>query len=62
MVEELQKDLSKLKLGGQRKEMTFLFMDICGFTPVSEHYKNKNDPEGLVELINKYLDTMTKII
>ena len=62
MVEELQKDPSKLKLGGQRKEMTFLFMDICGFTPVSEHYKNKNDPEGLVELINKYLDTMTKII
>ena len=62
MVEELQKDPSKLKLGGQRKEMTFLFMDICGFTPISEHYKNKNDPEGLVELINKYLDTMTKII
>jgi adenylate cyclase len=62
MVEELQKDPSKLRLGGDRKEMTFLFMDICGFTPVSEHYKNKNDPEGLVELINKYLDTMTKII
>ncbi len=62
MVEELQKDPSKLKLGGDRKEMTFLFMDICGFTPVSEHYKNKNDPEGLVLLINKYLDTMTKII
>jgi adenylate cyclase len=37
-------------------------MDICGFTPISEHYKNNNDPEGLVELINKYLDTMTKII
>ena len=62
MVEELQKDPSKLKLGGERREMTFLFMDICGFTPVSEHYKNNDDPEGLVELINKYLDTMTKII
>ena len=37
-------------------------MDICGFTPVSEHYKNNNDPEGLVELINRYLDRMTKII
>ena len=32
MVEELQKDPSKLKLGGERKEMTFMFMDICGFT------------------------------
>jgi len=62
MVEELQKDPSKLRLGGDRKEMTFMFMDICGFTPVSEYYKNNNDPEGLVELINKYLDTMTKII
>ena len=62
MVEELQKDPSKLRLGGDKKEMTFLFMDICGFTPVSEHYKNNNDPEGLVNLINKYLDTMTKII
>ena len=58
----LQKDPSLLKLGGERKEMTFLFMDICGFTPVSEHYKNNNDPEGLVELINRYLDTMTQII
>ena len=62
MVEELQKDPSKLRLGGDKRVMTFLFMDICGFTPVSEHYKNNNDPEGLVNLINKYLDTMTKII
>ena len=62
MVEELQKDPSKLKLGGERREMTFLFMDICGFTPISEAYKNRDDPEGLVELINKFLDVQTKII
>ena len=62
MVEELQKDPSKLKLGGERREMTFMFMDICGFTPISEAYKNKDDPEGLVELINKFLDVQTKII
>ena len=62
MVAALQKDPSLLKLGGERKEMTFLFMDICGFTPISEHYKNNNDPEGLVDLINEYLDAMTKII
>ena len=62
MVEELQKDPSKLKLGGERKEMTFMFMDICGFTPISEAYKNNDDPEGLVELINKFLDVQTKII
>ena len=58
----LQKDPSLLKLGGERKKMTFLFMDICGFTPVSEHYKNNDDPEGLVELINMYLGRMTEII
>ena len=62
MIEELQKDPSKLRLGGERKEMTFMFMDICGFTPISEAYKNRDDPEGLVELINKFLDVQTKII
>jgi adenylate cyclase len=58
----LQKSPELLKLGGERREMTFLFMDICGFTPVSEHYKNNDDPEGLVLLINDFLDNMTKII
>ena len=62
MVEELQKDPSKLRLGGERKEMTFMFMDICGFTPISEAYKNRDDPEGLVELINGFLDKMTNIV
>ena len=58
----LQKDPSLLKLGGERKTMTFMFMDIVGFTPISEHYKNNDDPEGLVEIINNYLDRMTKVI
>ena len=62
LAKQLQKDPSLLKLGGERKEMTFMFMDICGFTPISEHYKNNDDPEGLVILINNYLDTMTKIV
>jgi adenylate cyclase len=58
----LQKDPSKLQLGGERREMSFLFMDIVGFTPISEHYKNNDDPEGLVECINDYLNRMTKIV
>ena len=62
MVDELAKNPEKLRLGGERKEMTFMFMDICGFTPISEHYKNNDDPEGLVDLINKFLDMQTKII
>ncbi len=62
MVDMLVKDPSLMRLGGDRKEMTFLFMDICGFTPISEHYKNNNDPEGLVDLVNEFLDAMTTII
>lgn len=62
LVKQLQKNPGLLKLGGERKEMTFLFMDICGFTPISEYYKEQDDPEGLVELVNEFLDKMTKII
>jgi len=58
----LQKNPEALKLGGERREMSFLFMDIVGFTPISEYYKNNDDPEGLVECINDYLDRMTKIV
>ena len=58
----LQKDPSKLKLGGERREMSFLFMDIVGFTPISEYYKNNDDPEGLVVVINDYLNRMSKIV
>jgi adenylate cyclase len=62
MVDMLVKDPSLMKLGGERKEMTFLFADIVGFTPISESYMKKDDPEGLVELINLFLDRMTKVI
>ena len=58
----LVKHPEKLKLGGDRKEMSFLFMDIVGFTPISEYYKNNDDPEGLVAVINDYLNRMSKIV
>jgi adenylate cyclase len=62
MVKRLQKNPDLLKLGGERREMSFLFMDIVGFTPISEHYKNNDDPEGLVECINDYLNRMTNLV
>ena len=40
--------------------MTFLFMDICGFTPISEQFKT--NPQGLTELVNRFLTPMTNII
>ena len=60
MVKKLQKDPSLLKLGGETKEMTFLFSDIRGFTPISEKYKG--NPEGLTKLINRFLTRMTDVI
>ena len=62
MVDKLAEDPSLLRLGGERKNMTFFFMDIVGFTPISEHYKNNDDPEGLVELVNNFLDRTSNII
>ena len=62
MIEELQKNPEKLKLGGDRKELSFLFADIVGFTPISEAYMKNDDPEGLVLLINRFLDGMSKIV
>ena len=62
LVKQLQQDPDLLRLGGDKRHMTFMFMDIVGFTPISEHYKTLNNPAGLVDLINSYLDRMTKII
>ena len=61
-VDMLVKDPSLMKLGGERKQMSFMFADIVGFTPISEKYMKEDDPEGLVELINSFLDKMTKIV
>ena len=59
-VDMIVKDPSLMKLGGERKEMSFLYMDIVGFTPISEAHKD--NPEDLVDLINDFLDRMTKIL
>ncbi len=57
MVERLAADPSQLKLGGETREMTFLFCDVRGFTTISEGYKS--DPQALTRLINKFLTPMT---
>ena len=60
MVAKLLKDPGLLKLGGEKRNMTFLFSDIRGFTPISEKYKG--NPEGLTRLINRFLTRMTDVI
>jgi adenylate cyclase len=60
MVKRLQDNPELLKLGGETKELTFLFCDIRGFTPISEKYQS--NPQGLTLVINKFLTPMTEII
>ena len=58
IVDELIRDPSKAKLGGDRKEITVLFSDIRGFTAFSENHQ----PEEVVSLLNEYLGAMTEIV
>jgi adenylate cyclase len=57
MVERLAADPGQLKLGGETRNMTFLFCDVRGFTTISEGYKS--DPQALTRLINQFLTPMT---
>lgn len=55
VVEQLISDPSKLKLGGEKKELTVLFSDIAEFSTFSESQK----PEDLIHFLNDYLTEMT---
>ena len=60
MVNRLAESSESLVLGGEKKEMTFLFSDIRGFTKISEQYKD--DPEALTQLINQLLTVLSNAI
>ncbi len=47
-----------LQLGGSRREITALFVDIRGFTPLSESAR----PEEVVEILNDYLSLCARSI
>lgn len=57
LVEALVADPEKLRLGGERREMSFLFTDLAGFTGLIEHL----DPSDVAPLLNSYLDEMIQI-
>ncbi|HKJ93701.1 MAG TPA: CHASE2 domain-containing protein, partial [Longimicrobiales bacterium] len=52
VVDELVADPSRLKLGGEKREISVLFSDLAGFTTLSETM----DPAELLALLNRYLD------
>jgi len=58
VVNEVLKDPEKLKLGGDKKNLSVLFSDIRGFTSISE----KMAPEELVHFLNEYLTVMTDLV
>ena len=58
VMEELLKNPDLAVLGGQRREVTILFVDIRGFTSYSEN----KPPEEVVARLNTYLNEMTKLI
>ncbi|WP_407157927.1 CHASE2 domain-containing protein [Bradyrhizobium sp. STM 3557] len=48
------------KLGGEEREITIMFSDVRGFTSISESYKH--DPQGLTQLMNRFLTPLTNAI
>jgi len=59
IVDKLAKDGGfELKLGGEKRDVAVLFVDIRGFTPMSENLT----PEEVVSILNEYLALTTKSI
>jgi adenylate cyclase len=58
MKELLEKGSEGLELGGKRKDIAVLFVDVRGFTTMSEGM----EPEMVVEIINRYLTLTTECI
>jgi adenylate cyclase len=58
LVERLADDPSRLKLGGETRDMTLLFSDVRGFTAISEGL----DAEELTHFLNSLFTPLSKII
>lgn len=59
VVEEISKQGEfEIVLGGENRNIAVLFVDIRGFTPMSESLQ----PEQVVEILNEYLSLTTKAI
>ena len=58
VVEEMLRHPERVRLGGERREMTVLFCDIRGFTSISERL----DSEELTELLNQFFTPMTRLV
>ena len=58
MVDQILKDPEHLVLTGERREVTVLFCDVRGFTPMAERLS----PEEVVALLNNFYNLMIDTI
>ncbi len=58
IVDEIVADPDKLKLGGERRDITLLFTDLAGFTGISESMA----AEEVAGILNRHLAEMTAIV
>jgi adenylate cyclase len=58
VVADLAADPERVKLGGEKRELTILFLDIAHFTNISE----KMTPEELIQFLNRYLSALSDVI
>ena len=58
LVDALARDPGRLRLGGEEREMTFLFTDLEGFTAFTE----TAEPALLVATLNRYLDGVCALV
>ncbi|MFH1808241.1 MAG: adenylate/guanylate cyclase domain-containing protein [Pseudomonadota bacterium] len=58
VISQLVADPARLRLGGERRDLTVLFSDVRNFTSLSERLQ----PEALVQFLNRYLTPMTRAV
>ena len=58
VINELMNDPSKLKLGGERKNLSVIFSDVRGFTKFSESHQ----PEEVVAMLNEILTEQVGVV
>ena len=58
VVDEMLASGQEVKLGGQRRDISVIFVDIRGFTSMSERLQ----PEEVIVVLNEYLDLCTKAV
>ncbi|MFV3130318.1 CHASE2 domain-containing protein [Niveispirillum sp. KHB5.9] len=58
LLDDLIKDPSKLSIDPKRRDMSYVFTDVAGFTTISEGM----DAATLADVMNRYLDGMVKVV